>query len=54
MCRGVQKGSEKSLRVVNETLYYKSRSDVCAYQGGFPTGVSAALGDVRYHGAVAG
>lgn len=54
VCRGVQKGSEKSLRVVNETLYYKSRSDVCAYQGGFPAGVSAALGDVRYHGAVAG
>ena len=54
VCRGVQKGSEKSLRVVNETLYYKSRSDVCAYQGGFPAGVSAPLGTKSYHGAVAG
>ena len=54
VCRGVQKGSEKSLVVVNETLYYKSCSDVCAYQGGFPQGVSAALGSPRYHAAVAG
>lgn len=54
VCRGVQKGSSKSLVVVNETLYYKSRSDVCAYQGGFPTSVSQALGTVKYHDAVAG
>ena len=54
VCRGVQKGSAKSLVVVNETLYYKSRSDVCAYQGGFPTGVSQELGNVEYHAANAG
>ncbi|MBR2582416.1 MAG: hypothetical protein IKD61_03375 [Oscillospiraceae bacterium] len=54
VCRGVQKGSSKSLVVVNETLYYKSRSDVCAYQGGFPQDVSQALGNVEYHRAVAG
>jgi len=54
VCRGVQKGSSKSLVVVNETLYYKSRSDICAYQGGFPTGVSAALGTEMYHDAAAG
>lgn len=54
LCRGVQKGSAKSLCVVNETLYYKSRSDVCAYQGGFPESVSAALGEERYSAAVAG
>ena len=54
VCRGVQKGSSKSLVVVNETLYYKSRSDVCAYQGGFPQGVSQALGNVVYSEAVAG
>lgn len=53
-CRGVQKGSHKSLQVVNETLYYKSRSDVCAWQGGFPESASAALGDERYYDAVAG
>jgi len=54
ICRGVQKGSHKSLRVVGETLYYKSRTDVCAWQGGFPTGVSDALGGERYYNAVAG
>ena len=52
--RGVQKGSHKSLEVVNEILFYKSRSDVCAYQGGFPESVSAKLGDERYYNAVAG
>ena len=54
VCRGVQKGGARSLAVVNETLYYKSPGEVCAYQGGFPRGVSAALGDVRYHAAAAG
>lgn len=54
VCRGVQQGSGKSLQVVNETLFYKSRADVCAYQGGFPTSISAALGDILYSDAVAG
>ncbi len=54
VCRGVQRGSAKSLVVVNETLYYKSRGDVCAYQGGFPEGVSAALGGESYGSAAAG
>lgn len=54
VCRGVQKGSAKSLVVVNETLYYKSPSDICAYQGGFPVGVSSALGNKKYHAAAAG
>lgn len=53
-CRGVQRGSEKSLCLVGETLYYKSRTDVCAWQGGFPTVVSKALGSVRYSNASAG
>ena len=52
--RGVQKGSHKSLAVVNETLYYKSRTGVVAYQGGMPADVSQALGDVKYYNAVAG
>ena len=54
VCRGVQRGSEKSLVVVNETLFYKSPGGVCAWQGGFPQGVSAPLGAVVYHGAAAG
>ena len=54
VCRGVQKGSWKSLIVVNETLFYKSRTDVCAWQGGFPQGVSEALGEESYYSAAAG
>lgn len=52
--RGVQKGSAKSLAIINETLYYKSREEVCAYQGGFPSGISQALGELKYSGAVGG
>lgn len=53
-CRGVAKGSEKSLAEVNEILYYKSRNGVCAYDGSLPTEISNALGDVTYSDAVAG
>ena len=53
-CRGVQRGSEKSLAAVNEVLYYKSSSGVCAYDGSLPRSVSAPLGDIQYHGASAG
>lgn len=53
-CRGVQKGSENSLQVINETLYYKGRTEIMAYQGGFPVSVSSALSDVKYYNAVAG
>jgi len=53
-CRGVQKGCEKSLAIVNETLFYKSRSGVCAYDGALPVEVSYALGDMHYGRAVGG
>lgn len=53
-CRGVEKGSEKSLAIVNEILYYKARHAVCAYDGSLPTEASAAFGDLRYGNAVAG
>lgn len=53
-CRGVQKGSEKSLAIVNEVLFYKSRSGICGYDGSLPVEVSANLGDVPYSDAVAG
>ena len=54
VCRGVQRGSAKSLAVVNETLFYKSPAEVCAWQGGFPRSVSAPLGAVSYHAAAGG
>ena len=53
-CRGVQNGCSRSLAIVNETLYYKSRSSVCVYDGSLPVEISAALGDMSYHDAVAG
>ena len=53
-CRGVQKGSHRSLCVLGESLYYKSRGDVCVWQGGFPQSISAPLGDVDYGDAVGG
>lgn len=52
-CRGVQRGCEKSLAIVNETLFYKSRSAVCAYDGSLPAEVSYALGEIAYSDAVA-
>ena len=52
-CRGVQKGSSKSLAIVNETLFYKSRTGVCAYDGSLPAEISSALGEVSYSDAVA-
>ena len=54
VCRGVQEGCEKSLQVVNEKLLYKSRADVCMYQGSFPESISEPLGEERYSDAVAG
>ena len=53
-CRGVQKGCNKSLAIVNEVLYYKSRNAVCMYDGSLPIEISSALGDVSYSDAVAG
>lgn len=54
VCRGVARGSEKSLAIVNERLYYKSRTGVCCYDGSLPEEISYALGDVSYTNAVGG
>ena len=53
-CRGVERGSSKSLAIVNEVLYYKARSGICAYDGSLPVEVSSAFGDATYSNAVAG
>lgn len=52
-CRGVQRNSDKSLAMVNEALYYKSRTGICAYSGSLPTEISTVLGDKSYSNAVA-
>lgn len=53
-CNGVQKGCDKSLAIVNTTLFYKARNAVCAYDGSLPTEVSYALGNEAYSEAVGG
>lgn len=53
-CRGVQKGCDRSLAIVNEVLYYKSRSAVVAYDGSLPAEISYPLGDKVYSLAVGG
>lgn len=51
---GVQAESEKSLAVINETLFYKGRSGVYAYAGGAPELISENFGTRRFSHAVAG
>ena len=53
-CRGVQDGSWRSVAIVNETVYYKSRKDVMAYDGNMPVSISDQLGNVMYSDARAG
>lgn len=53
-CRGVQEGSWRSQAVVNETLYYKARTDVMAYDGAMPYSVSEKLGSKKYYEGVGG
>ena len=53
-CNGVQKDCDKSLAIVNTTLFYKARSGICAYDGSLPTEVSYAMGNEAYSDAVGG
>ena len=52
--RGVQKGSEKSLCVVGESLLYKARDGVMIYDSGQPMLISQGLGTGLYQKATAG
>lgn len=52
--RGVQKGSEGSLVILNESLFYKSPNGVCVFDGGVPVDISKALGGEYFTDAVAG
>jgi hypothetical protein len=50
--RGVQKGSHKSIAVVNETMFYKANNAICAYRGSLPSEISEVFGGVYYKDAV--
>ena len=54
MCRGVQRGSGRSLAVVQENIYYKSREEIMMYDGNMPIQISTKLGDTLYSDARAG
>lgn len=51
--RGLEAGSYKSLCTVNETLYYKSKDGIMAFQGALPEKISDNLGGYEYTSAVA-
>ena len=53
-CRGVQRGSWRSIVVVAENIYYKSRDGIMVYDGNMPVQVSAQLGEELYSDARAG
>ncbi len=53
-CRGVQRGSWRSLAVVAENIYYKARDAVMVYDGNMPAEVSGQLGEELYSDARAG
>lgn len=52
--RGVQKTCSKSLAIVDEKLFYKSRAGVMVFGGSLPTSISEPLGVVSYDNAVGG
>ena len=50
---GVQRGSERSMHIVNEQLLYKGVNGVYAYTGGVPELISESFGNKRFCDAVA-
>ena len=51
---GVEKGSDGSLAIAGETLFYLSRTGITAWSGGIPQSVAAAFGTQRFQNAVSG
>ena len=54
IARGVQRGSYRSLAVVQENVYYKARDAVMMYDGNMPQPISDKLGGALYSDARAG
>lgn len=51
---GVDVGSDSSLAIACETLFYLSRAGVVAYSGGLPSPISIPFGDEKYKNGIAG
>ncbi len=52
--KGVQKGSHRSLCVVNGTLYYLSPTGICKYEGSLALALKNVFGTTYYYNGVAG
>lgn len=50
---GVQAGCERSLKIINETLYYLGKNGVYTYTGGIPDLISEKFGTARFTDACA-
>ena len=53
-CHALEKGSNKSIAVINETVLYKSRLGIMAYSGGVPMLISDNFGKDKFYNAIAG
>lgn len=53
-CHALEKGSSRSLAIINDVVFYKSRVGIMAYSGGTPVLISDSFGTGRYENAVAG
>lgn len=53
-CLGVEKGSYKSIQLINGAVFYKSREGIMIYTGDTPSIISHNFGKTRYDSAVAG
>lgn len=47
-CKGVVKGAAKSIAVVNDVVYFKTRNGIGQYSGGLVAEMSDAFGDTKY------
>jgi len=52
--RGVEKDSEQSLVIINETLFYKSKGAIELYEGSVPYSIAAPFGNIEYREAAGG
>ena len=53
-CLGLEKSSNRSVAIVNDIVYYKSREGIMTYDGDLPSLMSYNFGAIRYESAVAG
>lgn len=53
-CLGVEKGSDRSIQLINGVVYYKSREGIMTYTGDVPDLISHCFGKTRYADAVSG